>query len=150
MWPRPTVRADRRRAAVLAFIRTNPGVSFRGVCRGTGLASGTALHYVNAAERHGLVHSVALGRRRLLFPAGRVAANVPAHFALMDPDLVVLRDWLTTQQHRPCQKAVLDHAATAWSWSRSTTQHRLGRLVGAGLVKCGPQGTRSLAYEVTA
>jgi predicted transcriptional regulator len=59
---------------------------------------------------------------------------------LREPALNALHEWI--ERHAgAAQREILD-AMLAQGWSRSTTQHRLQRLVAGGAVELGNQGRR--------
>lgn len=134
-----------RRRLLLQTIRAHPGATFRELVRSTGLAGGTARHHLTVLRRQG--HIVERRHRSTLrfFVAGTHNDDWEAVVLLRQAGLARLHGWL--QEHPGViQKDALEVAAE-WGWSRSTTQHRLQRLVDAGLLEAVPQGRRKM-YRV--
>ncbi len=134
-----------KRRRLLDYIKRFPGTTFREVVRATGFASGTTRHHLNVLKRHGLVaeypHKKTL---RLFQPSADLESTWQTVVLMRDPHLHRLLMWLDDNPGRP-QKGIIE-AASDWGWSRSTTQHRLGRLVDEGLVECREFG-QSKRYE---
>ncbi len=132
-----------KRKALMEYIKKNPGATFRELLRATGIHSGTARHHVAILVRSGLVmQQEHKATHRFFENHGKYAENWNEVVLLREPELKRLHDWLVANPGSP-QKEIL--AATgAWGWSRSTTQHRLGRLVEDGLVGIRQQGRLKL------
>jgi predicted transcriptional regulator len=128
-----------RRQAIFEQVRHNPGINFRQVVRATGIAAGTVRHHLTILERAGHVIEKAHGSTIRLFENhGKFNETWSRIVLLREPELALLHTWL--EQHGPAfQKDVLD-AMSRHGWSRSTTQHRLGRLVRGGAVSIRQQG----------
>ncbi|MHB8634060.1 MAG: winged helix-turn-helix transcriptional regulator [Thermoplasmatota archaeon] len=128
-----------RRMTIYGYIRDHPGATFREVVRGGLAASGTTRHHLNILCRHGLVverrHHHTL---RFFENHGRFDADWADVVVLREPSLRVLQDWL--QGHPGAHQREVVAGMATLGWSRSTSQHRLRRLVDAGLVSVRPQG----------
>jgi len=113
-------------------IATHPGISFRALGRTTGLPTGSLAHHLRMIKRAGDVVEAQLGHRRTFYPATSRVPNAAEATLAREPALVELQTWIAGQG-RACQRAALD-AMQGNGWSRSTTQHRLTRMVALGLV----------------
>lgn len=129
-------------ARVLKAVRASPGVHLRAIARLTGLHPNVIRGYVQHLVRAGHVVERQLGPRILVYPRER-APNAGHRAVAADHELqgAEQRRLLAFIQQRPGlrQKDIVD-AAQAWGWPRSTTQHRLQRLVEANLVHCDVDG----------
>lgn len=121
-------------------ILQNPGINFRELSRQSGIASGTARYHLTILARAKLIvekpHHNLL---RFFENHGKYEANWNQVGLLRDPGLKDLHQWLSSQGQVP-QKDILNAMERRHSWSRSTTQHRLARLVSDGLVSVRSQG----------
>jgi predicted transcriptional regulator len=132
-----------RRKQIFDYIRDHPGANFREVARNTGIAAGTVRHHLNVLERSGQVVEHNHGSTVRLFENhGKFDQNWSDLVLLREPALGTLHDWLKGHPNSP-QKAVLE-AMEANGWSRSTTQHRLSRLVDGGVASIRLQGRLKL------
>jgi predicted transcriptional regulator len=128
-----------RRKAIFEYIQHHPGANFREIARNTSIAAGTVRHHLNVLERSGQVVEHNHGSTVRLFENhGKFADNWAEVVLLREPALGVLHEWLKSNPGSP-QKAVLE-AMEGHGWSRSTTQHRLSRLVEGGLASIRLQG----------
>lgn len=135
-----------RRKQIFEYIQQHPGANFREVARNTNIAAGTVRHHLNVLERSELVVEHAHGSTVRLFENhGRFQHNWSDLVLLREPALGKLHEWLKAHPNSP-QKAVLE-GMEAEQWSRSTTQHRLSRLVDGGVVAIRLQG-RLKMYSV--
>jgi DNA-binding transcriptional ArsR family regulator len=130
------------RAALYAMVRQEPGIGFRELVARVGMASGTAHHHLAVLQRGGILRSERVGGGVAFLFAGdlRNAAHLSV---LREPGMTQLYD-LIRSRGRICQGAVLEVSS---QWPKSTVQHRLQRLVAAGLVRSTWQG-RFRFYEV--
>ncbi len=125
------------------YILQNPGGTFRELVRATGIPTGPARHHLavlrhaNLIQEHG--HKATL---RYFENHGRFDDSWNTVVLLREPELERLHGWLLGHPGTK-QREILD-AAAHWGWSRSTTQHRLGRLAGEGLVEIKLQGRMKL------
>ena len=142
MPPRDPPRNPRRRR-LLEAIRLRPGATFRELVRETGLAAGTARHHLTMLRRSGRIEEHRHHSTLRYFEAGRFD-DWEAVVLLREPDLAMLHAWVR-EHPGSIQRDVLV-AARSWGWSRSTTQHRLQRLVAGGLLEVVPAGRRK-AYR---
>ncbi|HUR25286.1 MAG TPA: winged helix-turn-helix transcriptional regulator [Candidatus Thermoplasmatota archaeon] len=128
-----------RRKQIFEYIQLHPGANFREVARNTGIAAGTVRHHLNVLERAGQIVEHSHGSTVRLFENhGKFDHNWSDLVLLREPALGKLHDWLKAHPNSP-QKAVLE-AMEAEQWSRSTTQHRLSRLVEGGIASIRLQG----------
>lgn len=135
-----------RRKAIYEYVAQYPGANFREVARGTGIATGTVRHHLTILERSGhLVERAHNGTVRLFENHGKFDHNWSDLVLLREPPLQAVHDWLKAHPQSP-QKDILE-ALEQVGWSRSTTQHRLVRLVEGGLVSIRLQG-RLKIYSV--
>ena len=129
------------RNALLAAITREPGLTFRGVCRAAGIATGTARHHLSGLRGAGQVVCFTRALEHLYYPAGWTGATAARHALLAEAGFRELLDCLRDKPR--CQREVAD----ALPWPRSTTQNRLKRLTQAGALRFVPRG-RYLIYEV--
>jgi predicted transcriptional regulator len=128
-----------RRKQIFDYVQKNPGTNFREISRKTGIAAGTVRHHLNVLERSDLLVERQHGSTIRLFENhGKYDRNWADMVLLREAVLATLYGWLKEHPNSP-QKAVLE-GMEAHGWSRSTTQHRLARLVDGGLVSIRLQG----------
>lgn len=127
------------RQRIYAYIQEHPGANFREVARMTGIASGTVRHHLTILERSGhIVEHPHQGTVRLFENHGKFDHNWSDVVLLREAPLAQVHAWLQVHPHSP-QKDVLA-AFEGLGWSRSTTQHRLARMVEGGVVAMRLQG----------
>ncbi len=128
------------RRRILDYVRGNPGATFREVLRNTGLSDGAGRHHVNVLVREARVlertHRSTL---RYFENAAPFRDHWRAVVLLREPELMAMHGWIATNPGCT-QKDILAWAAEVPGWSRSTTQHRLKRLVDEGLLTLKPHG----------
>lgn len=136
-----------RRRRIFDYIRHQPGANFREVSRNTGIAAGTVRHHLNVLARSDIIveHQHA-STVRLFENIDAFRHSWADQVILREPALAELYEWLHANPASP-QRGALE-AMLERGWSRSTTQHRLGRLVDAGLVGIKLQGRLKL-YTAT-
>lgn len=128
-----------RRKIIFDYIRDHPGANFREIARNTGIAAGTVRHHLNVLGRSDIVVEHQHGSTVRLFEnQAKFNDNWADLVLLREPPLGQLHAWLKGHPASP-QKAVLE-GMDAVGWSRSTTQHRLARLVDGGLATIRLQG----------
>ncbi len=134
------------RRLAFEYVVENPGTGFRELLRGTGMASGTARHHLSILQDRGLVIERSTGASVRLFEANHRFREAWEEIVLLRED--PLSQLLAYIESSPgqCQQDILEHCQHTWQWSRSTTQHRLRRLVQGGLVMCHTMG-RKCIYE---
>ncbi|MGB1586467.1 MAG: winged helix-turn-helix transcriptional regulator [Thermoplasmatota archaeon] len=135
------------RKALYAYILDHPGATFREVLRGTGIPAGTARHHLSVLCRSNMI--VEHGHRstlRFFENHGRFDATWQSIVLLREHPLSKVYQWLKDHPGS-IQRELLEHAEAKWQWSRSTTQHRLARLIDGGLVDVQHMGRRKM-YEV--
>lgn len=132
-----------KRQKIFQYIQQHPGANFREVARETDIAAGTVRHHLTVLERAGhVVEHQHQGTVRLFENHGKFDHNWSDMVLLREPALAELHLWLKQNPGSP-QKDVLE-AMEALGWSRSTTQHRLTRLVEGGLATIRLQGRLKL------
>lgn len=139
---------NENRRKLYAYITANPGATFREVLRGTDMAAGTARHHLTVLARSKMI--VEHGHRstlRFFENHGKFDATWTSVVLLREDDLSKIYQWLTTHPNA-FQRELLEHAESAWRWSRSTTQHRLARLIDGGLVEVSQAGRRKFYHAV--
>lgn len=127
----------------LAFIRANPGCTFRSLVAGTGIACGTLRHHVTVLIRRRLVVEIRYRHALYHYAADCSIPDGPAAAAWRSPGVRELASWLASHPVH-CQRDVL---AAFPQWADSTVQHRLNRLVHAGLVREDRSHPRRVAYQ---
>lgn len=128
-----------RRKQIFDYVQQNPGANFREIARNTGIAAGTVRHHLNVLARSDIVAEHQHGSTVRFFEnSARYQSNWADHVLLREPALGALYEWLRANPGAP-QKAVLE-GMEPQGWSRSTTQHRLSRLVEGGLATIKLQG----------
>jgi predicted transcriptional regulator len=126
-------RADlsARRQAVLEAIQAQPGVTQEDLQRLRGFTRSTVRFNVHMLVSSGLVIERQEGNHTRLFEAKGRGTQLPA--LLFNPDLRQLFDFVVANPERTRNRIAFD-AKELWGWSRSTTYHRLGRLIQDGLL----------------
>lgn len=128
-----------KRRLIFQYVQEHPGANFREISRETDIASGTVRHHLTVLERAGhLVEHTHNGTVRLFENHGKFDHNWSDVVLLREEPLAQLHSWIKEHPQSP-QKAILE-AFELHGWSRSTTQHRLTRLVVGGLVTIRLQG----------
>ncbi len=144
----PSSQAARRRALILAYVAANPATGLRALARGVGLSTNMAAYHAGMLKRRHELVEHRHNRRRLFFLPGADGTPTATLLAAV-PELVQLRAYIA-REGKPIQTHILNHAATAWSWPRATTQHRLHQLTRLGGVVRLDDMRRYVRYEVTA
>lgn len=142
-WPADLVLQQPTRRALHEAVAAAPGITFRALVGAVGRPSGTVRHHLDMLLRSEVLREQRAGcaLAYVLATDQRDAAQLAV---LRAPGMALLRDFVANHG-RVCQREVLD----AFDAPRGTTQHRLKRLVQAGLVRVAAQG-RHLFYEVPA
>lgn len=132
-----------KRQHVFGYIVDHPGATFREVVRETGFATGTTRHHLTILKRSNAImeqkHAQTL---RYFENHGRYEQSWDTITLLREEPLAQLHGWLT--KNPLCNQKAILAAMMEQGWSRSTTQHRLSRLVDGGLVSMRPQGRMNL------
>ena len=121
-----------RRLDLFVAVGSNPGIGFLELCRLAKVPPGTARHHLNVLLREGFIVERRHGAKLRLFRAS--SDDEPLWMELVlrrEPALAALHDWLKANPRASQDQAIASMAARGWP--RSTTQHRLTRLVKAGL-----------------
>jgi hypothetical protein len=129
---KPT-QADLRRGIVMAYASTHPCCTLNAVANGTGMPLVMTRYYVTQLEQRGALNVDRSKKWWCIYLPGTVMAEIPQARAIVDPDLWTLWTWMHTQD-RLYHSRILKHARKEWSWSPTTTRHRLRRLIDAGLL----------------
>lgn len=136
-----------RRKRILDYVLQNPGANVREVARNTGTATGTVRHHLSILQRHGHLVARAHGATLRLFENhGKYDATWTEVVLLREAALCELHAWL--QDHPASSQKAVVAGMQDRGWLRSTTQHRLKRLVHGGLVIVRLQG-RLKIYTAT-
>lgn len=123
-----------------AYIQQHPGATFRELSRETTIPAGTARHHLNILVRGRIIMEKRHGSTLRFFENhGKFEQTWSREVLLREPELKIVYDWLQAYGPLP-QMDVLDAMQREHGWSRSTTQHRLGRLQEGALVEVRPQG----------
>ena len=130
-----------RRRLLLDLVRQDAGVNFRELARRSNLAPAVTRHHLSVLVSNGLVVERRHGCTLRFFDCGLDEGWVEAVLR-REPGLAELHDWLKSNP-RASQQAVIA-ALRSRGWSRSTTQHRLARLVSGGAVTVFLQGRYKL------
>lgn len=127
-----------RRSRIQALVAARPASTFRQLVRCSGIPAGTLRHHLSILSRTGLVRVERDGVRLRHFPAG-LDARARLAATLERQGLAEVYGFVAV--HGPVsQHVVLD----GLGGPRSTTQHRLKRLVRFGVLSERPQGRRRL------
>lgn len=132
------------RQRLLEVAQAQPGLGLREACRRAGVPYATGVHHLAILRRARLVAFVRLGRRLLLCLPGAEGKTLSAAPARRTADEGRLLEAVNART-LPFQSDLVEHARVQWGWPASSTRHRLGQLVGAGLVKRRRLGLR-VAY----
>ncbi len=132
--------AHPRRQRIHAYVRDHPGANFREVVRGAECPAGTVRHHLTVLVRAKVLMERPHGSTLRFFENhGKFDATWSNVVLLREPELQALHDWI--ERHpASAQKDVLNAMEAAHGWSRSTSQHRLARLVEGGIVQLRIQG----------
>ncbi len=123
------------------YILAHPGATFRELIRGTQIPAGTARHHLAVLRQEDQIQEHAhKATLRYFENHGRFNDSWNTVVLLREPDLKRLHTWLL--KHPDCMQGVVVDAGQSWGWTRSTTQHRLGRMVAEGLIKVTVHGRR--------
>jgi predicted transcriptional regulator len=129
----------RRRVLLYGTVVSNPGATMNELAGKTGLGRGVAQHHLNILAKAGLIVKRQHNSRLCYFENhGRYDASWRERIAFREPELEALYEWVRGHPGA-LQMQTLD-AMEEKGWSRSTTQHRLGRLEEYGMVIARKQG----------
>jgi DNA-binding IclR family transcriptional regulator len=137
-----------RRDLILAVIEEQPGLSFRALCRATGLKPGTLHYHLSVLQRGEAIWTTRHRARLLHFPGptprlpGEVREAIAEH-ALDELDQGLLA-WLQEAGPASQKAALASHAAAGVP--RATVQHRLNRLAEQGFL-LRREGFQCVVYE---
>lgn len=136
------------RKQIYECIQADPGINFREVARRTGIATGTVRHHLNVLMRGKVIMEKSHGATIRFFENhGLHDASWSRTVVLREEGMKDLFDWVTENPDAP-QKDILNAMELHHGWSRSTAQHRLQRLVHAGVLSIRLQG-RLKIYQAT-
>lgn len=127
-----------RRRSIHDYIRTRPGAGFREIMRETKSSSTSVHRHLEILKLTGHIVEERHGRSRRFFPSALQGKSKEALLLRELPlaklyDLVERNPWLS-------QGEIMDLAERELASSRSTTQHRLGRLLNGGLLRVQKRG----------
>ena len=123
-------------ARVLAAVRAAPGSVLRALALATDLHPNVVRGHAQVLSDQGRVELRRMGSRILVYPIevapghGKRALVTAMELQLKEQQRLLA----FIKQNPGLGQAGIAKATWAWKWARSTTQHRLGRLVQAGLV----------------
>lgn len=141
------VLKHKRRAILYGVVLSNPGATFSEVCRKADVPFGAARHHLNVLVRAGLIaERPHKGTLRFFENHGKYDKTWTDVVALRKPELDMIYRWL--QDHPGASQSDVLTAMAQHGWSRSTTQHRLGRLVENGVV-VATKMSRTTRYTTT-
>jgi DNA-binding transcriptional ArsR family regulator len=142
MSPQDALRHPRRRT-IYDYVVAHPGSNVSDVSAATAIGSSSLRHHLNVLQRAGhIVQKPHKSTLRVFQNHGMYDHNWNEVVLLREPPLARLHDWLLKNPHAT-QRKVVD-ALGAEGWTRSTVQHRLGRLVSGGLVEVRHAGRRKI------
>src|SRR5687767_6611970 len=121
-----------RRRLLRNMVRRDPGVNFRELARRSRLALGTTRHHLSVLCAAGILVERPHGATVRFFDAAHQTESWVEVVLRRDPSLRLLLDWLHGNPNAT-QLDILD-AMGRHGWPRSSAQHRLKRLVDAGMV----------------
>lgn len=137
-----------RRDLILAVIEEQPGLSFRALCRATGIKPGTLHYHLTALLRMGSIWTTRHGTCLRHFPGRAPLSPAEIREALAEHALDAIDRTLLAwvRDAGPAsQKAALDaHAATGVP--RTSLQRRLNRLAEQGFLD-SEKGVHSVLYS---
>ncbi len=131
-----------RRRALAEYVKEHPGATFRELVRSVDIPAGTCRHHLSVLARSEVLtehrHKSTV---RFFENHGKFDQTWESVVMLREAELADLHGFV---EENPglMQKQILDHAMQTWQWSRSTTQHRLQRLVDGGLLSIHEVGRR--------
>lgn len=131
-----------RRRLLWKLVRKDPGVNFRGLVRRAKLAPATARHHLSVLVSSQLLVERSHGCTVRFFDPDAMDEAWAEAVLRRDPALAELHDWLKANPRSP-QRTVVE-AMRARGWARSSTQHRLARLVAGGAATIFVQGRYKL------
>jgi predicted transcriptional regulator len=134
-----------RRRLLHACVKANPGIGLRELARTTGIPPTSVAHHLTILKRHGLITEGRSGRCCFFLDASMEIQKARAAAMQRDTALREVLDWLAAHPEAP-QIDILT-AMEDLGWSRSTTQYRLRRLAGAGLVSASGH-TGRIRYRI--
>lgn len=126
------------RAEIYDFVTANPGVQFRGICSGLGLAVGTAEFHLGVLKRAGLISFLHDGRYKRFFEAKRFSSREMETISLLRHATIgsILKNLLNrkTVGHRELASQ-LSITSQGLTW-------QMDRLARAGVIRQSKDGLR--------
>jgi DNA-binding transcriptional ArsR family regulator len=126
-------RSHPRRRAIQEYLIAKPGAGFRELMRGTGSSSASLRRHLEILKQTGHIVEQKHGRSRRFMPVGIHFEQRNSTILLREQTLAELHS-LVERNPWLAQSEIMDLAARDLAHSRSTTQHRLGRLLKGGLL----------------
>lgn len=136
-------KGEANRQRILDVVAARPGLTFRALTRASGVASGTCAHHRSILLRQERLVERRLGKQLRYFLPEQ--ASGPLAILEAEPGIKAVADVLRARPGA-IQKDVV---AAFPAWPRATVQHRLQRLVSAGVATATPFGRRAIAYTLT-
>lgn len=131
-------RVNARRQLILQAIVAHPGANVYDLVQATAFGRSTLRHHLPALVKAGKVTEHPDRSIACYFESGRFTAQQRTLVVLRkQPALGQLYDWIQANPGNTTRQ-VYDHAGQAWGWAATSTEHRLMRLLEAGVVERRP------------
>lgn len=133
-----------RGKAIHDLVHETPGISFTQLRKRTGWGHSSVHYHLQRLLKKGLIVAHPFSKSIHYYENhGRHKHDWKGHAALHQAELRALHEWISDNPR--AQQVGIIEAASAWGWKRATTQHRLKRLLDAGLVEAHRE-PNSVAY----
>lgn len=147
----PLLASNSTRAEIYSFIVSNPGIQFRGICTGLGIAIGTAEFHLGVLKKAGLVSSLRDGKYKRFFASRKfsvkemkllsllrhetvrdilktLAAEKAVSHGKLASDLAITSQGLTWQMNRLREEGVIEESYDAMRLTYSLNEAYVGTL----------------------
>jgi hypothetical protein len=122
-----------RRRATLDAIQGNPGINAHQLASLTGQGHSTVRYQIHRLKLGNFVVERSQGRAKCFFAADQGRLPGEAVVLLREEAVAQLLAWILANPGNTAARAA-ERAQAGWGWSPSTTHHRVGRLIKAGLL----------------